>query len=163
MNAFMPELPGKIYNNLYLRDMPTWLEAISQRQLPMTVKGHRALQSSASHLHHDTASITQLLRQFDSFDPVVILLPQLCGSNLAGMLTCDRDGWMDLQGGDSGNLNVTDADLKHNNLLMFCVTQDAAHAVSLVANILASCDSNDVKDVIFSGEGIVYLQLHEAV
>ena len=45
---------------------------------------------------------------------------------------------------------------------MFCVTQDTAHAVLLVAHLLAMCNSNDVKDVIFSEEGIVYLQLHEA-
>ena len=163
MNALMPGLPGKIYHKLHLREIPTWAEAITQKQLPMTVKGHSALRSSStSHLHHDAASITQLLSHFDSFDPVVILLPQRCGSNLAGMLTCDRDGWMDLQGNEGGNINVTDADLKHNNLLMFCVTQDTAHAVLLVAHLLAMCNSNDVKDVIFSEEGIVYLQLHEA-
>ena len=164
MNAFMPGLPAKIYDKLEEKEMPTWAEAITKTG---TARGHPILRSSANHraaagefLIHNTASVTRLLRHLDSFEPVAILLPQLC--NLAGMLMCDRYGWMEPQGGnESVSLTVDDAELKRKHLLMFCVTQDPAHAVSLVAKLLVMRDSNDVKDVIFVGEGIVYLQLHE--
>ena len=163
MNAFMPGLPAKIYDHLEEKEMPTWAEAITKTG---TARGHPILRSSANHraagefLIHNTASVTRLLRHLDSFEPVAILLPQLC--NLAGMLMCDRYGWIEPQSGNEcGTITVEDADLKRNNLLMFCVTQNPAQAVALVAQLLAMCDSSHLKDVIFVGEGIVYLQLHE--
>ena len=154
MNTLLPGLPVHIYNNLSIQEMPTWARAVTSTG---TARGHRQLRSSAAG-RHNTASVTRLLSYLDSFDPVVILLPQL--HNVSGMLMCDRQGWMDPQR-CSGTVTVGDADLKRNNLLMFCVTQNSAHAVALVAKLLAMCDSSDLKDVIFVGEGIVYLQLHD--
>jgi hypothetical protein len=155
MNALLPGLPAQIYNTLIIQEMPTWARAVTTNT--GTAKGHRLLRSSAAG-RHSTASVTRLLSYLDSFDPVVILLPQL--HNVSGMLMCYRQGWMDPQR-CSGTVTVGDADLKRNNLLMFCVTQNSAHAVALVAKLLAMCDSSDLKDVIFVGEGIVYLQLHD--
>ena len=154
MNTLLPGLPVHIYNNLSIQEMPTWARAVTSTG---TARGHRQLRSSAAG-RHNTASVTRLLGDLDSFDPVVILLPQL--HNVSGMLMCDRQGWMDPQR-CSGTVTVGDADLKRNNLLMFCVTQNPAQAVALVAQLLAMCDSSHLKDVIFVGEGIVYLQLHE--
>jgi hypothetical protein len=156
MNTLLPGLPVHIYNNLSIQEMPTWARAVTSTG---TARGHRQLRSSAAG-RHNTASVTRLLSDLDSFDPVVILLPQL--HNLSGMLMCDRYGWIEPQSGNEcGTITVEDADLKRNNLLMFCVTQNPAQAVALVAQLLAMCDSSHLKDVIFVGEGIVYLQLHE--